>query len=46
MVRRVVTTGLVAVVMLAGLLAWQVAEGPDNPSTIRPLPLPAQQVGT
>ena len=43
MVKRVVTTGLLAVVMLAGLLAWQTAEESGTQNLIRPLPLPAQR---
>lgn len=43
MVRRMVVTGVAAAVLVAGLLAWQVRQGPAEPSQIRELPLVAER---
>lgn len=41
MVRRVIATSVMTLVLLAGILVWQMGERPGRVDTVRPLPLPA-----
>lgn len=40
MARRVLATGVMTLVLVAGLLVWQVGDRSSSVDTIRPLPLP------